>query len=119
MQRQSRRYTRITKDDGDYPTDHDPRFDVPTSLGSKQRKPTVKTVALAFGLLVLGAVLLTCYAFYATGIMPLPNNAERGTSLAMLILGCITFAPGLYASGILVAVWRGVPGFSYDMIPQE
>ena len=51
--------------------------------------------------------------------MPLPKNEERGTSLAILVLGCITLAPGLYVSVILVAVWRGVPGFSYDMIPQE
>jgi len=53
------------------------------------------------------------------GHMPLPKNEERGTSLAILVLGCITLAPGLYVSVILVAVWRGVPGFSYDMIPQE
>ena len=48
-----------------------------------------------------------------------PWKEERGTSLAILILGCITALPGLYVSTILVCVWRKVPGFSYDMIPQE
>lgn len=49
----------------------------------------------------------------------MPKNEERGTSMAILVLGCLTLAPGLYASTILVAVWCGVTGFSYDMIPQE
>uniref|UniRef100_A0A7S0T1T8 Transmembrane protein 230 n=1 Tax=Mantoniella antarctica TaxID=81844 RepID=A0A7S0T1T8_9CHLO len=117
MQRHARRYQRV--DDADHPADHDPRFDVPEYMNPKLRKPSKKTVALAFGLLMVGSILLTCYALYATGHMPLPKNEERGTSLAILVLGCITLAPGLYVSVILVAVWRGVPGFSYDMIPQE
>lgn len=65
MQRQARRYQRI--DDSDYPSDHDPRFDVPAHLNPKLRKPTTKTIVLAFGLLFVGSVLLTCYALYATG----------------------------------------------------
>jgi hypothetical protein len=67
MQRTARRYTRITSDDSEYPTDHDPRFDVPESMNPKLRKPSKKTIALAFGLLFVGSVLLTCYALYATG----------------------------------------------------
>ena len=74
---------------------------------------------LGFGLMITGSVLLACYGLYATGRLDLPRNEERGTSLAMLVLGCITFAPGIYVSTILVCTWRGVPGFSYDMIPQD
>ena len=65
MQRQSRRYQRI--DDDDYPTGHDPRFDVPEHMNPKFRKPSFKTIVLAFALLFVGSVLLMCYALYATG----------------------------------------------------
>ena len=81
------------------------------------RKPGRKTLALGVGLCFVGFILLGCYLLWYFGIMPIPRDEERGTSLALLILGCITLAPGMYVTTILAAVWRGVPGFSYDMIP--
>ena len=67
-----RRYQRITSDDDT--NGYDPRFEVPDSMNPKLRKPSWRTVALAFSLAFVGTVLLTCYALYATGHMPLPKN---------------------------------------------
>jgi hypothetical protein len=61
--------------------------------------------------------LLTVYACYATGYLLLPRNEERGTSLAILILGCMTFAPGAYVSLILLFAKLEVAGFDYSMVP--
>ena len=115
-----RRYHRVGEDDAlEYPGEGpDPRFVAPDHLAPAKRPPKKRTVALAFGLLLVGAVLLGCYALWATGLMPLPDDEERGTSLALLVLGCITFAPGAYVSAILCAAWAGVPGVDYSMVPQ-
>ena len=109
------RYARLNAADG--PSGDDPRFAMPAHLDSRLGKPGRKTLALGVGLCFVGFILLGCYLLWYFGIMPIPRDEERGTSLALLVLGCITLAPGLYVTTILAAVWRGVPGFSYDMIP--
>ena len=115
MTQRRTRYARLDAADG--PSGDDPRFAMPAHLDSRLRKPGRKTLALGVGLCFVGFVLLGCYLLWYFGIMPIPRDEERGTSLALLVLGCITLAPGLYVTTILAAVWRGVPGFSYDMIP--
>ena len=114
-----RRYQRFSSDDFEYAGDHpDPRFVVPEHLDPTKRRPKKRTVALALGLLFAGSVLLGCYALWFTGYLPLPNDEEQGTSTALLVLGCITFAPGLYVSAILAGAALGVPGVDYSMIPE-
>jgi Transmembrane proteins 230/134 len=39
-------------------------------------------------------------------------------ALALTILGSITFLPGLYYTRIAYYAWKGVPGYSYDQIPE-
>lgn len=114
-----RRYQRFSSDDFEYAGDHpDPRFVVPEHLDPTKRRPKKRTIALALGLLFAGSVLLGCYALWFTGYLPLPNDEEQGTSTALLVLGCITFAPGLYVSAILAGAALGVPGVDYSMIPE-
>ena len=83
---------------------------MPAHMDPRLRKPGKKTVALGVGLTFVGCVLLGCYLLWYFGFMPIPDDEERGTSLALLVLGCITLAPGLYVTTILAAVWRGDTG---------
>ena len=111
------RYHRLG-DDSDAPSQgSDPRFAVPDHLDPRKKPPKKRQVALAFGLLVAGCALLTAYALYATGFIVIPKNEERGTSLAILVLGCVTFAPGAYVSLIIALARLGVPGVDYSMVP--
>jgi hypothetical protein len=111
------RYHRLG-DDSDAPSQgSDPRFAVPDHLDPRKKPPKKRQVALAFGLLFAGCALLTTYALYAAGYVVLPRNEERGTSLAILILGCMTFAPGAYVSLIIALARLGVPGVDYSMVP--
>ncbi len=112
---QRRTFTRL--DTLDEPSGDDPRFTMPAHMDPRLRKPGKKTVALGVGLTFVGSILLGCYLLWYFGFMPIPDDEERGTSLALLVLGCITLAPGLYVTTILAAVWRGIPGFTYEMIP--
>ena len=114
-----RRYQPAADADADHRGDYDPRFTIPEHLDPKKKKPSIKTVALAFALLISGTVLLFCYLLWYFGRLDLPDNETRGTSKAILILGCITFAPGALATMILVATYFRVDGFSYDMIPED
>ena len=90
----------------------------PGAPGPDEAPTKKRTIALALGLLFAGSVLLGCYALWFTGYLPLPNDEEQGTSTALLVLGCITFAPGLYVSAILAGAALGVPGVNYSMIPE-
>lgn len=111
------RYRRL-EDDSDAPSQgSDPRFAVPDHLDPRKKPPKKRQVVLAFGLLFVGSALLSTYALYATGHLVIPKNEERGTSLAILILGCMTFAPGAYVSLIITLVKLGVPGVDYSMVP--
>lgn len=111
------RYRRL-EDDSDAPSQgSDPRFAVPDHLDPRKKPPKKRQVVLAFGLLVVGSALLMAYALYATGHLVIPKNEERGTSLAILILGCMTFAPGAYVSLIITLARLGVPGVDYSMVP--
>ena len=111
------RYHRLG-DDSDAPSQgSDPRFAVPDHLDPRKKPPKKRQVALAFGLRFAVCALLTTYALYAAGYVVLPRNEERGTSLAILILGCMTFAPGAYVSLIIALARLGVPGVDYSMVP--
>ena len=111
------RYRRL-EDDSDAPSQgSDPRFAVPDHLDPRKKPPKKRQVVLAFGLLFVGSALLMTYALYATGHLVIPKNEERGTSLAILILGCMTFAPGAYVSLIITLARAGVPGVDYSMVP--
>lgn len=109
------RYRRLedkTPSNGD-----DPRFTVPPHLNPKKRSPKKRQIALAFSLLLLGSILFSTYALYATNQITFPANEERGTSLAVLVIGCMTFLPGAYVSAIIIGAWAGVPGVDYTMVP--
>ena len=111
------RYCRLDHDSDAPGQGSDPRFAVPDHLDPRKKPPKKRQVALAFGLLFAGCALLTAYALYATGFIVIPRNEERGTSLAILILGCMTFAPGAYVSLIIALARLGVPGVDYSMVP--
>lgn len=72
-----------------------------------------KTVAAAVGLFVVGTVLL---------VVGVPNlrssdQEEHDRSVAMTVLGSLTFLPGSYACWLLLGAWCGWPGYSYRDIP--
>ena len=82
---QRRTFTRL--DTLDEPSGNDPRFTMPAHMDPRLRKPGKKTVALGVGLTFVGCVLLGCYLLWYFGFMPIPDDEERGTSLALLVLG--------------------------------
>ena len=51
-----RRYQPAADADADHRGDYDPRFTIPEHLDPKKKKPSIKTVALAFALLISGTV---------------------------------------------------------------
>jgi hypothetical protein len=60
---------------------------------------------------MLGAILLTIgLSIYLTGV-------ERGTGIALLTLGSITFLPGFYHTRIAYYAYKGYEGYSLDDIP--
>lgn len=110
------RYRRLGDDDA-HSNDGDPRFRIPPHLDPKTATPKKRQLALAFGLFLVGTVLLTVYALCNTHKITLPRNNELGTSTAILVLGVITFCPGAYVSFVLAAAWAEVDGFDYSMVP--
>ena len=65
----------------------------------------------AVGLCCLGFILLAIgLSIYLTGV-------ERGTGIALLTLGSITFLPGFYHTRIAYFAWKGYEGYSLDDIP--
>jgi hypothetical protein len=67
--------------------------------------------------------VLTAFFLFAVGVLFLgiAQHEIRHKSLsdatAFLIIGMIGMIPGAYATFIIVAVWLGIQGYSYDMVP--
>lgn len=78
-------------------------------FAARQSLP-LRTKLTAFFLLGVGVLFLS-----------LGQHEMRHKSLsdatAFLVLGMIGIIPGAYASFIIVAVWIGIEGYSYDMVP--
>ena len=65
------------------------------------------TLALGVGLCFVGFVLLGCYLLWYFGIMPIPRDEERGTSLALLVLGTLaTTATAIYEDQVGSFDWH-------------
>ncbi len=80
-----------------------------------RRKLPVKSIAMAALLFFIGAVTLVCGVYIRATAPSGTDESERGG--AMLLLSFLTLTPGSYASYVLWAVYRGVPGYSYDDLP--
>lgn len=80
---------------------------------------SMKTKVLGPLLFTIGFVMLLVYALYAVGVVEFAENAERGTSTALLAVGSMCALGGGYSTLVMVMVWRGESGWSYGMIPGE
>lgn len=102
--RYSRLRTATATQDNDY---RDEQFYEPPP------KPPIKSILLAIFLFLTGAVLLTLGGLMGAGILGGPKEG----STPILILGTITFLPGLYHVRIAYYAWKGYAGFSFADIP--
>lgn len=70
-------------------------------------------IALAVVLLVTGTSLLIYGAKHLAGHIIRTDGAGWG----FIILGSITFIPGMYVTTIALGSWLGLHGFKYSQIP--
>lgn len=75
----------------------------------ERRESRITPVVKAGALLAFG--LLLC----AAGGVLLAYGSLSGT--ALLVLGVVVLVPGAYVNTIAFLAWRGVRGYSYDMLP--
>lgn len=68
---------------------------------------------IAVGLLLVGVFFLTAGAVN----MFRKTTGDGGADIAFIVLGCLTFIPGFWATRIAYYKWRGVEGYSYSDIP--
>jgi hypothetical protein len=57
------------------------------------------------------------FVLLAIGLSIYLTGVERGTGIALLTLGSITFIPGFYHTRIAYYAWKGYEGYSLDDIP--
>ncbi|CAD5186234.1 uncharacterized protein LOC103969051 isoform X5 [Musa acuminata AAA Group] len=76
-------------------------------------RPPVKEIALAVGLLVLGALGVVL------GIIMAANEVggDRTHGVLFAILGSMLFIPGFYYTRIAYYAYKGYKGFSFSNIP--
>eukprot|EP00419_Tripos_fusus_P025747 CAMPEP_0172727540 /NCGR_PEP_ID=MMETSP1074-20121228/91738_1 /TAXON_ID=2916 /ORGANISM="Ceratium fusus, Strain PA161109" /LENGTH=97 /DNA_ID=CAMNT_0013554703 /DNA_START=30 /DNA_END=323 /DNA_ORIENTATION=- len=77
------------------------------------REPSIplKEVALAGGLFLIGTTFLTIgiHCFFTSSFME---------SIPLVMLGALTFIPGVYHCFLFFMILRKVPGYTVDMIPK-
>ena len=84
---------------------------------NNQNGPSFRQKYLGPSLLFIGSMSLFTYMLFKFGLIDIPNEQDRGTSIALLVIGFISFLPGAYATVILIQVSRGVTGWNYSMLP--
>jgi len=68
-----------------------------------------KTVTAAILLFTIGSVMI----YY--GVQALAEDKDR--AIAMLVIGSISFLPGIWSTWMLLCAWLRIPGYSYDQLP--
>eukprot|EP00762_Andalucia_godoyi_P000642 ANDGO_05222.mRNA.1 hypothetical protein H696_00881 len=86
------------------------------AMNLRRNKFPVKEMIRAIFLFTFGAVCLTVGALMYTGYIP-DDFWERG--IPVMVLGGICFIPGSYICFIAYQTWRGRPGYTYSLIPQD
>mmetsp|Transcript_24572 Transcript_24572/g.27951 ORF Transcript_24572/g.27951 Transcript_24572/m.27951 type:complete len:106 (+) Transcript_24572:32-349(+) len=81
----------------------------PSPLPVRVKHPW-KTIVLAFFLFGAGILFLTL------GVKAV-GKSGWSDAWPFFLLGSLLFIPGGYHSYIIYKIFRGVPGWSYDMIP--
>jgi hypothetical protein len=77
----------------------------------RRKRVPYKSILLAVFLFVLGTILIGLSVVFLRR-SPVPENAYP-----LLILGLLTFVPGLYASRIALWAYFGYADFSFDDLP--
>ena len=84
-----------------------------TKIYSTRKYPPFRTTIAAVVMLVGGVVFLSLafasFLFY--------KSADAGKCLGLLIIGCLLFLPGSYASTIIYGTFLGWHGYDYSMVP--
>jgi hypothetical protein len=98
----------------DWAAEDDLRHILPLSAQQPEpdRRKHVPFKALLFALLLI-AVGLVCLSLCVYFV----SVNERRSAVAFLVVGVVSIIPGSYQGYVILQTWRGVPGFSYDMLP--
>eukprot|EP01041_Mallomonas_annulata_P012285 gene12285-25838_t len=77
------------------------------------RSPPPRTTIAAIVLLLGGVIFLSvgCSIFVQT------SGTDQDRGIAVIVLGCLMFIPGSYASTVLYGSWAGWEGYEYNMVP--
>ncbi|CAG7825423.1 unnamed protein product [Allacma fusca] len=88
-------------------------------IDSQFQKPPVnipkRSIALAIFLCCTGTLLIGLGLLYLTGYLS-ERFADR--VWPMMIMGCLLFTPGFYHVRIAYYAYKGVPGYSFEDIPE-
>ncbi|ELT93559.1 hypothetical protein CAPTEDRAFT_20122 [Capitella teleta] len=74
-----------------------------------------RAIALAAGLFLLGSMLIIVGSMLLSGFID-AQYADR--TWPVLILGLLMFIPGAYHVHLAYNAYKGVPGYSYEDIPE-
>ncbi|XP_078481431.1 transmembrane protein 230-like [Ciona intestinalis] len=73
-----------------------------------------RAIGTATALFCIGVVLIVIGALLLSGVI---DSEYSDRTWPVLILGFITFLPGVYQLRIAYCAWRGYVGYSFDDIP--
>jgi hypothetical protein len=79
------------------------------------KKKPWKAIILTIFLFLLGSILLSVGILIKLGFIAV-DYEDRG--IPLIILGSICFLPGFYHLIILIQIWRGKEGFTYNLLPE-
>lgn len=92
----------------------DPSSEKDFDMNIFKKKPW-KAIILTIFLFILGSILLSVGILIKLGYIAV-DYGDRG--IPLIILGSICFLPGAYHFVILIQIWRGKDGYSYNLLPE-